>query len=195
MLPENISLSLRWIIKCLIMKILKYILKLLIILVALFVLFLIYASVADFRPDIKKTIFQSASPDTIDVSSGLSLMIWNIGYSGLGDDMDFFYDGGKQVRTSRERTLENFNFIRNFLENNDTLDFILLQEVDIRSRRSYRINQYDSLKKILNGYFPFFATNYDVKFVPSPATNPLGSVKSRIRLASEKLKTMWRDDV
>ncbi|MEE4196479.1 MAG: endonuclease/exonuclease/phosphatase family protein [Bacteroidales bacterium] len=160
------------------MKILKYILKLLIILVALFVLFLIYASVADFRPDIKKTIFQSTSPDTIDVSSGLSLMIWNIGYSGLGDDMDFFYDGGKQVRTSQERTLENFNFIRNFLEKNDTLDFILLQEVDIRSRRSYRINQYDSLKKILNGYFPFFATNYDVKFVPSPATNPLGSVKS-----------------
>src|SRR6056297_298444 len=160
------------------MKFLKYLIRTLIILIVLFVLFLLYASISDFKPDLKETIMQSDTPDTINVSSDLSLMIWNIGYSGLGDDMDFFYDGGKQVRTTKKRTLKNFHFIKNFINQNDTLDFILLQEVDIRSRRSYRINQYDSLKKVLNEYIPVFATNYDVKFVPSPATNPLGKVKS-----------------
>lgn len=160
------------------MKILKYLIRTLLVLIALFVLFLIYASISDFKPDIKETISQSETPDTIDISKNLSLMIWNIGYSGLGDDMDFFYDGGKQVRTTKERTQQNFNFIKDFLGQNDTLDFILLQEVDIHSRRSYRINQYDSLKNLLKGHLPFFATNYDVKFVPSPVTNPLGRVKS-----------------
>jgi endonuclease/exonuclease/phosphatase family metal-dependent hydrolase len=161
-----------------VMKILKYLIRTLLVLIALFVLFLIYASISDFKPDIKETISQSETPDTIDISKNLSLMIWNIGYSGLGDDMDFFYDGGKQVRTTKERTQQNFNFIKDFLGQNDTLDFILLQEVDIHSRRSYRINQYDSLKNLLKGHLPFFATNYDVKFVPSPVTNPLGRVKS-----------------
>jgi len=160
------------------MKFFKYLIRAILILIALFILFLLYASIADFKPDIKEKISQSESPDTIDITKNLSLMIWNIGYSGLGDDMDFFYDGGKQVRTTKARTLENFDFIKRFLSHNDTLDFILLQEVDIRSKRSYRINQLDSLKNILKGYQPFFATNYDVKFVPSPVTNPLGRVKS-----------------
>lgn len=160
------------------MKFFKYLIRALLILIALFILFLLYASIADFKPDIKEKILQSESPDTIDITKNLSVMIWNIGYGGLGDDMDFFYDGGKQVRTTKARTLENFDFIKRFLSHNDTLDFILLQEVDIRSKRSYRINQYDSLKKIFPEYFPFFATNYDVKFVPSPVTNPLGRVKS-----------------
>ncbi|MFP4024962.1 MAG: endonuclease/exonuclease/phosphatase family protein [Thiohalospira sp.] len=160
------------------MKILKYLIRTLLVLIVLFVLFLIYASVSDFKPDIKETILQSENPDTIDISKSLSFMIWNIGYSGLGDDMDFFYDGGKQVRTTKERTQQNFNFIKDFLGQNDTLDFILLQEVDIHSRRSYRINQYDSLINLLNRHLSFFATNYDVKFVPSPVTNPLGRVKS-----------------
>ncbi|MEA2107400.1 MAG: endonuclease/exonuclease/phosphatase family protein [Bacteroidota bacterium] len=160
------------------MKFFKYLIRAFLILIALFILFLLYASIADFKPDIKEKILQSESPDTIDITKNLSVMIWNIGYGGLGDDMDFFYDGGKQVRTTKARTLENFDFIKRFLNHNDTLDFILLQEVDIRSKRSYRINQYDSLKKIFPEYFPYFATNYDVKFVPSPVTNPLGRVKS-----------------
>lgn len=35
----------------------------------------------------------------------------NIGYAGLGDNMDFFYDGGRRVRDSRERTARNLKEI------------------------------------------------------------------------------------
>ncbi len=34
-------------------------------------------------------------------------MIWNIGYCGLDASMDFFYDGGEQVRPSEEKVKEN----------------------------------------------------------------------------------------
>lgn len=160
------------------MKIFKYIVKVLILLIALFVLFVIYASVSDYKPEVEEVVHTSTNPDTIDVTRDLNLMIWNIGYCGLSDDMDFFYDGGKQVRTSEENVLENCDFVKTQLKNNDSLDFILLQEVDIRSKRSYYINEVDSFKNLLSDFHPFFGKNYDVSFVPSPITSPLGRVKS-----------------
>lgn len=160
------------------MKIIKPILKTLGVFAVLFVLFLLYASLSDYKPDATKLIFESETPDTIDINNELSFMTWNIGYCGLSDDMDFFYDGGKQVRTSKKNVCENFNFVRSTLQNNDSLDFILIQEIDIHSRRSYYINELDSFAKALPKYKNFFGKNYDVKFVPSPITNPLGRVKS-----------------
>ena len=160
------------------MKIIKLILKLIAVLVALFVLFVVYATLSDYKPAPTEIIFESEIPDTIDVHDELSLMIWNIGYCGLSDDMDFFYDGGEQVRTSKKNVYENFEFVKSELQNNDTLDFLLLQEVDIKSKRSYYLNELDSFNLTLTNYKSFFGKNYDVTFVPSPPTNPLGKVKS-----------------
>ena len=83
------------------MKTIKFILKVLGILIILFVLFVVYASISDYKPKQTELVYESENPDTIDINNELSLMIWNIGYCGLSDDMDFFYDGGKQVRTSK----------------------------------------------------------------------------------------------
>ena len=160
------------------MKIIKSILKLISILIVCFALFLIYASLSDYKPELTEIIYESEYPDSIDVNNNLNLMIWNIGYCGLSDDMDFFYDGGKQVRTSKKNVLENYEFVKSTLKNNDSLDFILLQEVDIRSKRSYYINELDSFNKILPDFKSYLGKNYDVKFVPSPITKPLGRVKS-----------------
>jgi endonuclease/exonuclease/phosphatase family metal-dependent hydrolase len=160
------------------MKTLKNILKFIAVLVILFALFVIYASVSDYKPDPTEIIFESETPDTIDVNKELSLMIWNIGYCGLSDDMDFFYDGGKQVRTSKENVYENFDFIKSTLKNNDSLDFILLQEVDLHSKRSYYLNELDSFIQVLSDFESYFGKNYDVSFVPTPPTKPLGRVKS-----------------
>jgi len=160
------------------MKTIKLALKLMAVLIALFVVFLIYASVSDYRPNPTELVYESESPDTINVNNEISLMIWNIGYCGLSDDMDFFYDGGEQVRTSKENVYENFDFIKSTLMKNDSLDFLLLQEVDVHSKRSYYLNELDSFKLILSQFKSYFGKNYDVTFVPSPATNPLGRVKS-----------------
>ena len=71
-------------------------------------------------------------PDT------LTILSWNIGYAGLGDNMDFFYDGGRRVRDSRERTARNLKEIVETISRVNP-DIALLQEVDLDSRRSYRI--------------------------------------------------------
>lgn len=160
------------------MKILKFIAKIGSLSILLFVLFIIYASITDYRPKSTETIFTSEIPDTIDANKPLSLMIWNIGYCGLSDDMDFFYDGGKQVRTSEINVLRNCKFIKSTLQNNDSLDFILLQEVDLHSRRSYYLNELDTFIQSLPYFKSFFGKNYDVTFIPTPAKNPLGKVKS-----------------
>jgi len=110
----------------------------------------------------------------------LTLLTWNIGYAGLDKNMDFFKDGGIKVITPEENFRENITMIGDFLRINDTIDFILLQEIDKNSKRSYRINQYQGLSEKLSGYYPSFAKNYDVFFVPAPPSNPMGKVLSGI---------------
>jgi endonuclease/exonuclease/phosphatase family metal-dependent hydrolase len=160
------------------MKALKFILKGIILLIILFGLFLLYATISNYKPPVSEVVFESTSPDTIPGETNLGFMIWNIGYSGLSADMDFFYDGGVQVRTSKENVFTNIDKNLELIKSNDSLDFILLQEVDEYSRRSYFTNQIDSIGKRLKNHQGFFGKNYDVKFVPIPPTNPLGRVKS-----------------
>lgn len=167
------------------MKTLKTLLIAILILISLFVIFILYASISNYKPENTELIIQNKNPDTIQINQIYSIMIWNIGYCGLGADMDFFYDGGKQVRSSKQNVINNYYFVKSELKNNDTLDFIMLQETDIRSKRSYYINEVDSFSKLLNHYYSYFGANYDVKFVPSPFTNPLGTVKSGLNSFSK----------
>ena len=44
--------------------------------------------------------------------------------------MDFFYDGGTKVFTPREKCIENLDAVKRFIDNNDSIDFILIQEID-----------------------------------------------------------------
>lgn len=161
-----------------IMKIMKFAFKIAGILVLILAIFLTYASLSDYKPKPKELIYASSSPDTINVDNSLSLMIWNIGYCGLSDDMDFFYDGGKQVRTSKGNVIENFQYVKKTLLANDSLDFMLLQEVDTHSKRSYYVNELDSFNNLLPQFTSFLGKNYDVFFVPSPPISPLGKVTS-----------------
>ena len=108
------------------MKIIKYILKVLGVLIILFAIFIIYSSISDYKPLASELIYSSNSPDTIYTHKELSIMIWNIGYCGLSDDMDFFYDGGKQVRSARQIVEKNISAIEKFLAQQGDIDFFLL---------------------------------------------------------------------
>lgn len=114
----------------------------------------------------------------------LKIVSWNIGYAGLGDDMDFFYDGGKSVQCSRERTVQNLAAIIAFLRKHRDADFILLQEVDFDSKRSYHMNQYDSIRSALPEFMGWWGLNYVSPFVPIPLTDPIGQVKSGVVILS-----------
>lgn len=165
-------------------RILKYLAYLLLFVVLLFAGFLLFATLSDYKPPEQVVVYRSSHPDTLPVPGTFSVMTWNIGYCGLGKEMDFFYDGGTQVRASRENTLKYLQGVRDFLQANDTLDFLMLEEVDFHSKRTYFINELDTFKKYLPGYKAFSALNYNVSFVPVPVSEPMGRVRSGLVLFS-----------
>jgi endonuclease/exonuclease/phosphatase family metal-dependent hydrolase len=171
------------------MKILKKILKASLIIIAVLVLafagMIVYAVISDYKPAEKEMISQPDNPSVLQDSLTLTFLTWNIGYAGLGKDMDFFKDGGTKVITTKTRCLENVAGIENFLSKNDSIDFICIQEIDRDSKRSYHIDEYENLSKKLPAYKPFFAMNYDVFFVPVPPANPYGKVVSGIATYSK----------
>jgi len=148
------------------------------ILILLFVLFLAFFTIKDYKPNATFDIYNSTQPDTLKRGDTLSVITWNIGYAGLGNEMDFFYDGGEQVRATNENTQKNLIEISTFLSNTDKPDFILLQEVDKKAKRTYFIDETKHLAEIFKEFFMFFAPNYKVLFVPLPVTSPMGFVNS-----------------
>jgi len=173
------------------MKIIKRILKaFLLIITALvigFIGLILYAMISDYKPEEKEVISQPDSPSLLNDSLTFSLLSWNIGYAGLDKDMDFFKDGGTKVITPENNCLENISQIGDFLLKNDTVDFILIQEIDRGSKRSYKVDQYEKIAGLLSSHHPFFAKNYEVFFVPAPPANPMGKVLSGIATYSKFL--------
>lgn len=155
-------------------------------LLLLFGLFLVHASLTYYDPEPKQSVWFSDIPDTITAGDTLTAITWNIGYAGLGNNMDFFYDGGRRVRDTKPRTLQNLDSITSILYPHKHRDFFLLQEVDFGSRRTYCINQTELISRALNcqnsvGY------NYDVHFVPIPLSNPMGRVLSGVVTYSQPI--------
>ena len=52
----------------------------------------------------------SKGEKTLQINDSISVLTWNIGYGALGDNADFFMDGGKMVYTSdAKRVQENIS--------------------------------------------------------------------------------------
>lgn len=148
------------------------------ILIILFSSFLIFISLKDYNPpDFMPLAFNQTNVSQIEDSTTLSIITWNIGYNGLGKEMDFFYDGGKQVRTNEKLSLKYLKNNLAFIERLDSIDFWFFQEVDLHSKRSYFVDQMQELTESLSEYNRAAAINYSVSWVPVPIFNPLGKVK------------------
>jgi len=161
-------------------KLIKALLVLVIVLIVGFAGIIIYALISDYKPGEMTTVASNENPSALPDSSVISLLTWNTGYCGLDKDMDFFYDGGTKVFTPKEKCLVNLTEIYSFLKANDSIDFMLLQEVDRKSKRSYSFDEYDSIAAHLTYASKTFAINYKVFFVPVPPSSPMGKVFSGI---------------
>ncbi len=158
-------------------KILKVFLYIVLFVVLAFGGFLLYITLTDYQPakveNLMPDNMPQAKPLTVDT---FNLMTWNIGYAGLGAEMDFFYDGGKKVRPTKKMVKKYLKGIENFVSTNDSINFWLIQEVDKDSHRSYGIDEVKLITKAEKGSIGIFAKNYDCPFVPVPYYNPMGSV-------------------
>lgn len=146
---------------------------------------LIINTIYDYKPlssqieNIPKT-----GSESISATQCFSILSWNIGYGGLGKDADFFYDGGKMSAPEESDYIHCFNGILESLYAFDSLDFILLQEVDTASSRSYYTNQYREILNLLRYFNGVFLKNYDVFYVPVPIFNPMARVVSGLSFFS-----------
>ncbi|MFT6336202.1 MAG: endonuclease/exonuclease/phosphatase family metal-dependent hydrolase [Saprospiraceae bacterium] len=162
----------------------KNIVKILVLLVLAFLgyiaLTIFYAWYTDFIPERIERLRTESSFAVADIDSDtLTFLDWNIGYAGLGRESDFFYDGGEGVRPSLETAEHNFKGILHTISQlKDSVDFFLMQEVDVYSKRTHWINQYEQLGDVLSGYVSLFSKNYDVEYIPIPITDPMGKVES-----------------
>lgn len=166
------------------MKTIKFIGITIAVLLFLVGLFFAYATINDYQPQECELISHANQCDTLKTSDTISVLSWNIGYAGLDKEMDFFYDGGSKMRPSEEQVAVNLKGIQDFLIQNDSIDFILLQEADKKAKRSYNTDQIDCFDKALPSHASFFALNYNVDFVPIPLAEPMGGVQSGLNSLS-----------
>jgi endonuclease/exonuclease/phosphatase family metal-dependent hydrolase len=122
---------------------------------------------------------------TVSDTNELSILTWNIGYGGLGKEMDFFYEGGSRVRPEKEEFRKYMAGITRFLGTQDSIDFVFIQEADWFSKRSYFQDEVVEIKKVLNKSFFVVAKNYDCPYVPLPIREPMGRVVSGIVMFSK----------
>lgn len=157
----------------------KTFLKLLAVLILVPLLYvgghLIYGTITDFQPPevepVALTNPMQAQPDSV-----ISLISWNIGYAGLGEESDFFYDGGTTVRMPEQVVQKNLSALIGTIRALDTVDVFLIQEIDTLAKRSWRLNQHAKLAEALPHHSAAFALNYNVRFVPIPFLDPMGRV-------------------
>ena len=181
----------------------KIILGILFIYILYIIIILIYGTLTDFQPAEKIPIQQhialkNSHQNTLE-KNHLKIINWNIGYFGLGQKADFFYDvngfftnSGKMVRSPEKDVQSYTEGIVNFIQNHLDADFFLLQEVDSISRRSYYLNGVKLLAETASEFHYAFAANYKSDFVPIPLLMPwdaIGKVHSGLLTLSKYKST------
>ena len=162
----------------------KRLLNICLIILIPFILLILWLTLTDYKPEELETVSitqesRETAGDTLDIFN------WNIGYGGLGRDMDFFMDEGERIRAPREEYVSYREGIYKAI-NESSADIYFFQEIDWKSTRSYKDNQLEQVSDILNGKSYAFASNYRVKYIPSPRIigTQYGSVHSGLAVYS-----------
>ena len=142
-------------------------------------------AITEYKPAAVETAeVQGAGEKTLKLGEPVTMMCWNIGYGALGDNADFFMDGGKGVKTADlDRLQENLYGIQTEIWAVDP-DILLLQEVDQYSTRSEGVDEMEWFRQGMEGYSSSFANNFKVAFLPYPIP-PIGKVDSGIGTFSQ----------
>jgi len=163
-------------------KVIKVILLLLLTVILVFAGFLGWQTLTEFKPSKEEVLSKDEVASTI--GDTLTIISWNAGYFGLGAEMDFFYEGGKMVRPSKELYQKYKKAALERIQSFDTAAFIFLQEIDTQSGRTYFDNQLNLIKKLLPDYHEFYGSNYNA-WVPVPPVDPMGKVRAGIVTLSQ----------
>ena len=171
-------------------KIAKALAYIMLIIALTFTALLVILTLTDYRPEVETSLqVQNNGTTTLKKGTELSIITFNIGYCGLDKNQDFFMDGGTSSRSSsKEQTMTNLEKITTFLADQKA-DIMLLQELDIKSTRSFNINELEYMKSIFKDYSSIFGQNYKVPWVPIPISQPMGAADSGLVTLSRYMTT------
>lgn len=139
-----------------------------------------YAQFTDYAPAPTSTVNLAGTAAKVSIDTHrISILTWNIGYAGLGQDSDHVFDGGKQVYPSLQLTEKYKKGISLFLDTTKAgVDFLLLQEIDKYAARSHYQDQEAYFSQHLYPFTRAYTPNFKVGFVPLPWLRPIGKIES-----------------
>jgi hypothetical protein len=156
------------------------------LLVLLAVCLLLFFVITEYRPadSMRVAVEGRSARPFVRAGQTYSALTFDIGYAGLDETQDHFSEGGRRAAAdSREAVEENLSAILDVSGNG--YDFLLLQEVDTNSRRSFGVDQRAALAKLLESYVSCFALDHKSPFVPLPLSQAMGRVESGLMSFSQ----------
>lgn len=104
-----------------------------------------------------------------------TIVTYNVGFGAYSPDYTFFMDGGKSSWAKSKESATSLITGAGDLSLSFEPDFVLLQEIDVDSTRTYHLDELELLRNKLSNYVSNFAVNYDSPFLLYPFYEPHGS--------------------
>lgn len=137
---------------------------------------------------------QNNQNEIIETNHEYTALTYNIGFGAYDRDYSFFMDEGQMndgtiTKGKYGKAVSKDNVLKNTKGSLDILksvnaDFMMLEEVDTKSTRSYKVNQFEMIKNSFLNYGVSYASNFHSGFLPYPLNDMHGTVNSGIMTMS-----------
>ena len=172
-------------------KALKIILKTLLIIVIVVVLVVggyfayIMIDYSRIKDNLKLDPKGNAELGAVKTGEKYTIVTQNLGFGAYVQDFTFFMDGGKESWARSKTSVIDCITEGALTAKGYDPDFVLFQEVDFDSTRSYHVDQSKIILEQLTAYDYTTAVNYHSAFLMYPLTKPHGSSNSEIMTLSK----------
>lgn len=147
--------------------------------------FIVYYRIEDnYVLDVKHAEHDSLY-DAVTTSEEYTIGTYNVGFGAYLPDYSFFMDGGTESRCYSAESGSEAIAGAAALAMSYNPDFMLFEEVDIDSTRSWHVDQNAIMADIFDGYDETFAVNYDSPYLFYPFIEPIGKSYSGMAFFSK----------
>ena len=132
-------------------------------------------------PDNQPLEAEGAAQEAAAAGREYTVVSYNIGFGAYTADFTFFMDEGKESRARSKESVETCVTETAETALSYTPDFVLFQEVDTDSTRSWHVDESEIIKKLFEKsgeYDNVFAQNYHSAYLMYPLTAPHGASNS-----------------
>ena len=120
-----------------------------------------------------------------EVETFVRIATWDIGDACRGSESDYYREGGNLSAPDSETYQKYLQGILSSVAQLNYTDIILLQNVDIDSKRSRYINQHEMIAGSLQYFGHVYSLNAVSPYVMCPLTSPEGKIKSGMSVFSK----------